>query len=202
MLEIKLFGSCEVRARHNAGVIRRLSVRQRHILQLLALYRSVSKADLAELLWEGNPPRSHAATLESHVFRLRRQLDPTSPSQGSVVVTRPGGYRLDDNRVEVDLWHFDRLLVQADGAPESDALALLAQAVALSSAPLLADDPSRAWAVAARQHHEARLTEAASQAAGYALRLGDPHRAAALAARATDVNPLAEDAWQIRLKAL
>jgi DNA-binding SARP family transcriptional activator len=202
MLRIKLFGPFEVWAPQGGSPARDLGARQRRILQLLALWGPLAKAELAEALWEGKPPATYVATLESQVSVLRRQLDRVPRAADSVILTRPGGYALDHDRVEVDLWHFNGLLAQAGNLPDPDALALLAQAVDLADAPLLAEEPASAWAVAARHYHQARLAQAATWAAECAMRLGRPQQAAALAARATDADPLAEAGWHIRIAAL
>ena len=65
--------------------------------------RPVTKDQLAERLWEGAPPQSWLTTLEAYVSKLRRALAPGVPVRRSVVVTTSGGYRLDDERVSVDL---------------------------------------------------------------------------------------------------
>jgi DNA-binding SARP family transcriptional activator len=202
MFELRLFGSTE--ARTPGG---RLSgrdfggLKQRNILQLLALHGELSKSELAELLWEGHPPTEYMSTLESYVSLLRRRLEPASSARTSAVVTRNGGYALDRDRVSTDVGRFDRLLAAAARLDAGQALSMLWEAVALAEAPLLADEPYRTWAVEARERHRIRLVDAASRAAAHALALGAPDRAQELATRATDLDPIAETAWRVRMSA-
>ena len=200
MFEVRLFGVTEVRtpaatlgARDFGGV------KQRHILQLLALYGALSKAELAEHLWEGRPPAEYVATLESYVSLLRRRLDPAAPARRSVLVTRTGGYALDADRVGTDTAEFDRLVGAAAGLPAPVALPLLARAVDLAGAPLLAGEDHRTWVVDARQRHRARLVAAATRAAEHGLALGDLRPADRFATHATELDPLAESAWRVRM---
>jgi DNA-binding SARP family transcriptional activator len=202
MFEVKLFGPTEVRTPRGLLTARDFGgVKQRHILQLLVLHGTLSKAELAELVWEGNPPAEYVATLESYVSLLRRRLDPTAPARRSAVVTRTGGYALDTDRVTTDVRRFDILLVNAGGLPADEALPLLGQAVALADAPLLADEMYPTWASDARSRHRARLVDAATRAADHAMTIGDAAYADDLAVRATDIDPLAEAAWRVRMSA-
>jgi DNA-binding SARP family transcriptional activator len=202
MFDVRLFGATEVRTPHATLSSRDFGgVKQRHILQLLALNGAMSKAELAEHLWEGNPPAEYVATLESYVSLLRRRIDPDSPARRSVVATRTGGYMLDTDRIRTDVGRFDQLLAAASGLPARAALPMLGEAVALATAPLLADEPYPTWAQDARQRHRTRLAEAATRAAEHALALGDNRYADDLATRATDLDHLAEAAWRVRMNA-
>jgi DNA-binding SARP family transcriptional activator len=82
-------------------------VKPRRLLELLALTpgKPVSKGQLAELLWDGEPPRSWVTTLEAYVSLLRRALDPGAPVSRSLIVTTSGGYLL-HHRARVDLTAF------------------------------------------------------------------------------------------------
>jgi DNA-binding SARP family transcriptional activator len=203
MFELKLYGALQVRTPQRVlGFGDFGGVKQRHILQLLVLYRTLSKTDLAELLWEGNPPAEHVATLESYVSSLRRRLDPSSPARRSVVMTRTGGYALDDSRVSADVWRFDALLGTAATLPAAAALPHLEQALALAGAPLLAQETSLEWMQDAHDRHRVRYVAGATRAAEHALVLGDARRAQELAGLATDLDPLAEAAWRVRMAAL
>jgi len=83
---------------------------------------TVSTRALAEDLWPLDAPDDPRAALQSLVSRLRRALP-----AGSVSST-PGGYRLDVDRRDVDVTHFQDLVAEArttgDAARARDALAL------------------------------------------------------------------------------
>src|SRR3982750_3998690 len=68
MFDVRLFGTTEVRTPRATMSSRDFGgVKQRHILQLLALNGAMSKAELAELLWGGTP----AGRIRPHSRKLR-----------------------------------------------------------------------------------------------------------------------------------
>ncbi|MCX6466595.1 MAG: BTAD domain-containing putative transcriptional regulator, partial [Pseudonocardiales bacterium] len=77
------------------------SARQRRLLAALALHAGapVGRDLLADLVWGDDPPADPAATLQTHVARLRRTLP-----AGVAIVTAPGGYRLDTAGLDVALF--------------------------------------------------------------------------------------------------
>jgi DNA-binding SARP family transcriptional activator len=178
-------------------------VKPRQILELIALGRGepVRKAAIAEHIWSGRPPRRWQVTLESYVALLRRAMQPGVPGRATVLCTTPGGYRLDIDRVAIDLHDFDQLIRQAAHVAPADALLLWERAVELANATLLATEPYAAWAVDARRTHERLLHEAAATGAETALALRAAERAVRLARRATELDPLAERGWQLLIRA-
>ena len=178
-------------------------VKPRQILELIALGRGepVRKAAIAEHIWSGRPPRRWQVTLESYVALLRRAMQPGVPGRATVLCTTPGGYRLDTERVGIDLHDFDGLTRRAAHAAPHDALPLWERAVEIADATLLATEPYAAWAVDARRVHERTLYAAAVGAAEAALAVGQPERAVPPACRATEVDPLAEQGWQVLIRA-
>jgi SARP family transcriptional regulator, regulator of embCAB operon len=178
-------------------------VKPRQILELVALGRGepVRKAALAEQLWAGRPPARWQVTLESYVALVRRAVQPGVPGRATVLRTTAGGYRLDVDRVRLDLHEFEDLIHRAGAAPPDRALPLWEDALRVAAGPLLAAEPYAAWAVDARRAHERVLHGAAVTAAETALALGQPERAVPLARRATEIEPLAEHGWQVLIRA-
>jgi DNA-binding SARP family transcriptional activator len=178
-------------------------VKPRQILELIALGRGepVHKTALAEHVWAGRPPARWQVTLESYIALLRRALQPGVPGRATVLCTTAGGYRLDLDRVALDLLAFDDVVRRAATALPESALPLWEQALRLADGTLLATEPYAAWAVDARRAHEQVLHGAAVTAAETALGLGLPERAVPLARRATDIDPLAEHGWQVLIRA-
>jgi DNA-binding SARP family transcriptional activator len=178
-------------------------VKPRQILELIALGRGepVRKTAIAEHIWSGRPPRRWQVTLESYVALLRRAMQPGVPGRATVLCTTPGGYRLDTERVGIDLHDFDGLTRRAAHAAPHDALPLWERAVATADATLLATEPYAAWAVDARRTHERLLHTAAATGAETALTLRTAERAVPLARRATELDPLSEHGWQLLIRA-
>ncbi len=79
------------------------------VLALLASAegRAVAADVLADRLWRGQPPASATTTLQGHIARLRRLLDPgRGAREASVLVTRGTGYALVLPRSAVDAHAF------------------------------------------------------------------------------------------------
>jgi DNA-binding SARP family transcriptional activator len=201
MYEIQLFGQLEVRTRGVRLAGRDFGgVKPRHILALLALRGALSKDDLADLLWDSRPKAFHT-TLESYVSVLRRRLDPETPVRHSVIITRNGGYALDDDRVRTDVARFDELVSVAVGRTPSRALPPLTAAVHLASRPLMDDGTGALWAAQARELYRTRLAAALLDAGDHALATGQARLALDLSARALADDPYAERAWYVSMAA-
>jgi DNA-binding SARP family transcriptional activator len=119
--------------------------RQRVLIAALLTHAGIAvPADaLAELVWDGAPPRGADITLRSHVLRLRRVLGPRA---GARLVTRHPGYLLQAGEDEVDVLRF-RCLCRDGGTALRQgswgrARALLGEALDLWRGVPLADVPS------------------------------------------------------------
>ncbi|MGY1704136.1 BTAD domain-containing putative transcriptional regulator [Geodermatophilus sp. SYSU D00697] len=108
--------------------------RPAEVLALLAAAegRPVPADVLADRLWRGGPPATAATTLQGHVARLRRLLDPgRGAREATVLVTRGAGYALVLPRTAVDAHAFADLVGAAATADDAGAARLLTQALAL-----------------------------------------------------------------------
>ena len=79
---------------------------QRRLLALLVLHRGhvVSVDAAVDALWPSGPPGNPAASLQTHVSRLRRCLP------ADAITSVPEGYRLDPSAVHVDADRLPELL--------------------------------------------------------------------------------------------
>jgi DNA-binding SARP family transcriptional activator/tetratricopeptide (TPR) repeat protein len=119
--------------------------RQRTLLAALLLHANqpVSADRLADVVWDGAPPRGYPATLRSYVMRLRRALGSPVATR---LATRDPGYlvRLADR--ELDVSRFEQLCQDAGSALRAgawaDASSTASAALALWRATPLADVPS------------------------------------------------------------
>ena len=97
MLQIRLFGPTVVLTDGDNSQVSDLGgVKPRQILEILAANPGapVTKDRLADLLWDGEPPKSYVGTLESYVCVLRRRLG-LGPGRTSPLATTSNGYLLD-----------------------------------------------------------------------------------------------------------
>ena len=202
MLEVRLFGVTTVAGPGGTAPVA-CGVKPRQILALLAgrLGEPISKDQLAEMLWEHEPPRSYLASLESYVCVLRRELGSGAGRSGALA-TSSRGYLLDPTLVTVDVVEFRALLHRAERADRQDAYDLAQAALALVRGRLLADELTSSWAdeertVFAGQHLRASLVAATS-----AQELGRWEDALSHADRALDLERLAEPAWVVRIACL
>ncbi|MGY1823295.1 BTAD domain-containing putative transcriptional regulator [Geodermatophilus sp. SYSU D00079] len=125
--------------------------RQRSVLARLVLAGGhvVSADRLVEDLWDGEPPPKALASLQVHVSRLRRALDPADGRRtgATVLVSAAPGYRLRLPREAVDAWEFEDLVARAHAT--DDVLVrrdLLERALACWSGPAYAGSADAAWA--------------------------------------------------------
>lgn len=137
-MEFRILGPLEVVDRGRALALG--GPKQRALLAALLLRpnRAVSVDRLIDALWPTRPPAAAANALQYHVSQLRKLL-------GDVIVTQEPGYLIRIDPDQVDLFHFERLVADAEGADAARASRLLSEALDLwRGEPLadLADDPS------------------------------------------------------------
>ena len=197
MLDITLFGSTAVdTADHHWGAAELCGTKPRQILELLALSLGtpVPKELLAESLWEGQPPASYLATLESYVCVLRRTLS-LGRGRTAALATANKCYVLDDAQVSVDVVEVQRALDSA--APHE-----VARAVGVIGGELLATEPYAGWANEARWTFHERLVDRCTTAATAAGAAGDNELAVRLARTAVMQPYFSERARRELIKAL
>lgn len=150
----------------------------RQLLEMLALSlgNPMAKDLLAEQLWDGRPPASYIATVESYVCGLRRRIGLPGGRRGPLATT-PRGYLLDPEQVRVDVWEV-RGLLEGDSYDVARGLDLL-------PGELLADEPYASWANEARGSFSELVAAKCTRAAGEANGRGDASLAVRLASEAT-----------------
>ena len=204
MHAIKLFGTTTVSTPQGAVLAADVGgVKPRQILQILALSPggAVPKDYLADLLWDGHPPRCYLGTLESYVCVLRKSLG-LGRGRESAIRTVMHGYVLDPEAVRVDLTDFRRLVRSAESSDDpSTALRLLEEAVALVGGDLLASETYATWAIRERERFQQEIVAATSLAASHAIDLGRLRVAERMANLAIAHDELAEDAWRLLMQA-
>src|SRR5919112_363549 len=172
MMYLTLFGVTTVLSEDSpVGTTEFGGGKPREILEILAVAGGapVAKDRLAELLWDGTPPKSWVATLESYISVLRRRLG-CAPGRKSEIATTMNGYRLDLTRVSVDLVRFRSLAAEAARLPVAESLCLVDEALALASGALLASEPTADWAHREKDLFRADLVRLAGLGADGALR--------------------------------
>jgi len=125
-MQFRVLGPLEVEA--DGGPVVLGGPKERLLLALLLARpnRVVSVEALIQGLWGGHPPRSAGKTLQAHVVRLRRALEPgrARGAAGEVLVTRQPGYLLRVAPGALDAARFEELTeaarrALADGAADA-----------------------------------------------------------------------------------
>lgn len=91
----------------------------RQVLAFLLLRRNhlVKVSELVDELWSSRPPDSAMTTLQTYVYKLRKEvLDPCALAR---LYTKPCGYLLDVADADIDLFMFEQLSSQGRLALES-----------------------------------------------------------------------------------
>lgn len=204
MLQIRLFGPTAVLTDGGISEVSDLGgVKPRQILEILAANPGapVTKDRLADLLWDGAPPKSYVGTLESYVCVLRRRLG-LGPGRTSPLATTYNGYLLDPVSISVDLAEFRRLLARAATAKPAQGLRLAQEAVGLVRGELLASEAYASWACSERETFRREVVEACSRAANNANGVHDFDTAVSMSRLAITHDALAEGACQHLMRAL
>ncbi|WP_329401701.1 AfsR/SARP family transcriptional regulator [Streptomyces melanogenes] len=143
-MDIEVLGALSVRK--NGLSIAPTAPKPRQVLALLALHSDqvVPLATLAEELWDDAPPRSARTTVQTYVMQLRELIgealarrDGERRTAKDVLVTLPGGYRLETEDAEgtVDFREFERRATAGhramDAGDHTGAARLLREALAL-----------------------------------------------------------------------
>lgn len=160
MMHIRLFGpTVVVNQDVRCGASDLGGVKPRQLLEMLALDLGtpMPKDLLAERLWEGQPPASYIATIESYVCVLRRRLG-LARGKHAALATTNSGYLLDPTQVQVDAVEIRSLL--AAGGPAD-----VARALDMRCGELLVDEPYAAWASNEREAFAELLAAACVRAA-------------------------------------
>ena len=89
---------------------------ERKLLAALAVSANhlVTTDQMSQILWPGKAPRTAAATLQTHLSRLRRRLG------GGRITGEDHGYRLDITRAELDALVFEDLVSRATGSRQAE----------------------------------------------------------------------------------
>lgn len=137
----------------------------RKVLALLTVRagEGVSLRSLAEELWDDRPPRTAVTTIRTHVYHLRRALEPVASTMAEALVTEPTGYRFAVGRGQLDAEVFGRSVERgrvllARGAAE-EAATVLRTALGMWDGPALADiEPGPVLARHVEHLDELRIT--------------------------------------------
>jgi predicted ATPase/DNA-binding SARP family transcriptional activator len=152
-MQFRILGPLEVA---DGDCLVSLAGAQRSLLALLLLsVNEVVSADrLIEALWGAEVPESGRAALQVRVSQLRKAL---GGARGRIA-TRAPGYVLRVDRDELDLYRFEQLVSEADGAEPAEAAAKLREALGLWRGPALDDLSYASFAQSAiRRLEELRL---------------------------------------------
>jgi predicted ATPase/DNA-binding SARP family transcriptional activator len=111
-MDVRLLGHLEVDV--SGQRVSFEGVKQRRLFSMLALRApsAVSADELAEALWDSDPPASVGQALQKQISRLRQRLG----KGGSLLCHRPAGYALEIDPERVDSRHFEELLRRARAA--------------------------------------------------------------------------------------
>jgi DNA-binding SARP family transcriptional activator len=179
MIDIKLFGPTVISGAGSRLVASDLGgSKPRQLLEMLALDLGtpIAKDLLAERLWDGRPPASYIATVESYVCSLRRRLGLVGGRRGPLATTHHG-YLLDPEHVRVDITAVRDLL--AGGVAD------VTLALDMMAGELLADEPYAPWASEARESFSELLAEGCTRGAHEANERRESALAVRLAREAT-----------------
>lgn len=175
---------------------------------LMNLNHRVSVELLVDAVWGDQPTPAATGTLESHIWRLRRVIEPSRRpgSPASVLLSDSGGYRLVATPEQVDSARFEQLgLVVAElfgtGQP-ARALRAAEEALSLWRGTPFEDVADRAWAVGPTSRLQELRAQLLERRVDCILGIGQPARAIAELEPLLDSYPFRERLWSQRMLAL
>ena len=117
-MEFGLLGPLVVRAGGSRVMVS--AGKQRVLLAALLLRANevVGAGELAQAVWQGQPPETARVTLQNYVKRLRQALGPLGYQR---IVTRPAGYLIEVMPGELDVTRFTELQAAAVSAARAGA---------------------------------------------------------------------------------
>jgi DNA-binding SARP family transcriptional activator len=164
-----------------------LSQRAGQVLKYLVCHRdrAIHVEELADAFWP-EAGMTAVSTVRHFIHALRDRLEPgrTKGRPSPFVVTRDGGYRLDLQRVSIDVIEFEEHL----------AAGRLERALALYRGDMLADEPYADWAFGERERVRALAAGALRALAERAAAQGDLETAAERWQQLVEMEPFAVDA--------
>ncbi|MGC7097423.1 BTAD domain-containing putative transcriptional regulator [Amycolatopsis lurida] len=204
LFRVRLLGTFEIeRTDESDEIIAMPAGRLRALFSALALRpgRPVSMTEIADRLWDDEPPPGARTTIRGYIKRLRRLLD--VPAEPSVISSGQHGYRLEVDPEHIDLHRFRALLTRAAAATGTDdEPALLREALALWRGPAFCDVSS------ASLHREVvpalheQYHEAVHRRIECDLATGAPADVIAELRHLVSENPLREGFWAQLMRAL
>ena len=203
-MELRLLGPIEVVF---DGLVQEVGPpQQRLVLAVLAAEagRPVSVESLIDRMWD-KPPEQPRRTLQVYISRLRHLLKTWDvPEQPPVaVVRRSGGYLLDVDPVQVDVYRFQQLIdrTRARERDDESRAVLLGQALELWRGQPLADLPGP-WAQRVRQSWRQRYLDAVVVWALACLHVGDAGAVLPRLSELVGQHPLVESLAAAYMRAL
>jgi len=184
---LSIDGVASVLGRRDRAVFSALTVRPGEVL---------SADQLADVLWQDEPPASWAKVIQGCVVRLRKLLGPGS------IETLPSGYRLTVAHDQIDAQRFERATERArallNGSGDADRAAfVIGEALSLWRGPALGDvedwGPGRIEAGRLEELHR----EAEELYVEATLRTGHSEKVLARAQTLTREQPLRERRWAL-----
>jgi len=199
---IELFG--RLRATGPAGDILRFSTSQTSfLLARLALKpgRASSREALTADLWPEADAESARHRLRQSLVSLRRRLEPPGVTPGTILVADRQDIFLQRTSVTSDVSEFESACERANRSAPAERLFALDRACGLYSSDFLpgCDDE---WAVAERERLRADAFDILRQTATLLVQSDAPDRALKYARRATDLDPLHEEACRDLMRLL
>jgi DNA-binding SARP family transcriptional activator len=204
-ISIRLFGSIAVEhAGRTLGPRDFGGRRPKQVLEILLATRGrpVPVDRIAELLWGDRLPDNFAASIQTFISTLRRQLCTDQACARELVVTEPAAYRFAVERAMIDIDRFDELLARAGHAATDAARRSLTDALALASDEILADEPYADWAQELRGTYRGRVIGANLESAEAALIAHDFRAGFSHAQAATRIDRFSERAHRTEMLAL
>ncbi len=171
---------------------------------LLAYRDGAARSEaMADALWPDRGPAA-VANVRYCIYKLREQLDDRGHSARSLILRTAGGYRLDPERLVVDVDVFQSKVAAGLAAQRAQrpraADAALAEALELYRDDFLSDDPYADWAFTEREYLRSLATKALGARAQIALAQDHLEAASTCLLRLAQLEPFDSQVHQLLIQ--
>lgn len=209
-MEIRCFGTFELRIKGRPFRMRDLRPRVRMLLRLLALHkgRPAHREVIIESLWPHTDRDTAVRNLQVAISSLRQALEPGCPRGASSFLVRTGeAYRLAlPPCTDLDILRFDERLAAGRAAAAAgdtaSAIAAFRQVIELHDGELLPEDGPADWVVKERDRYRQSALEAAEVLARLSLEGADASGAEWSARRALRIDRYHDGMWRLLIEAM
>ncbi len=198
-LQVKMLGGFLISYQNHPVTFGRGSATKAvQLLQILFLHLNdgISKEELLQLLYDWETVADRNGSLNSMIYRLKKQLTAAGLPGQEFISIKNGICRWSGLPVEIDMLRFETVIKQAEGAAEEEKLDLLQTAFSLYQGEFLPQSSYEVWAAAEGARLKKLYYSCIEQLCQFLDRRREYRKLLDVYRKVTEIYPYEE--WQVR----